>query len=277
VNVTRSTAKTITRNLVAGALALAALAPSRLLAQEISDDWTFAATIYGWFPDIGGNTRFPAGDTSIDVPIDTILDHLKMTAQGSFSIQKGHWGAFTDVVYLDVGEAGSRTRHFEIGGQPLPGGVTTSMDFDLKSLFFTLAATCRVTASPEATLDVLLGARLAKFEPTLDWEFSGNFGSVTPPPLTGTREESIEQWDAIVGVRGQFAFGADHHWLVPYHLDVGTGDSDVTWQAMVGLAYSFGWGDLGVAWRYLDYELASGGTVADMNFSGPAFGVSFHW
>ena len=57
------------------------------------------------------------------------------------------------------------------------------------------------------TLDVLLGARLATFKPALDWEFSGNFGPITPPPLTGSREESIEQWDAIIGARGRLAFG----------------------------------------------------------------------
>ena len=271
-----TTKRAMTLPLLAGALGLAVCA-SPAMSQEISDDWQFAATIYGWFPDIAGDTSLPAGSTSIDVPIETILDHLKMTVQGSFTIQKGHWGALTDLVYLDVGEAGSRTRNFEIGGQPLPGGVTSSLDFDLKSLFLTFAATYRVTASPDATFDVLLGARMARFEPTLEWEFSGNFGPVTPPPLTGTREESIEQWDAIVGVRGHFGFGADHHWIVPYHFDVGTGDSDVTWQAMVGLAYSFGWGDLGVAWRYLDYDLESGGAVADMNFNGPAFGATFRW
>jgi len=263
--------------IAAGIMSIATLAASPVLARDISDDWQFGATIYGWFPDIGGNTRFPAGSTSIDVPVETLLDHLKMTMQGSFSIQKGRWGALTDVVYLDVGEAGSRTRNFEIGGQPLPAGVTTSMDFDLKSLFLTLAATYRVVASDDATFDVLLGARMASFKPRLEWEFSGNFGPVTPPPLTGSRDESIEQWDAVIGVRGQFAFGADHHWVLPYHLDVGTGDSDVTFQAMVGLAYAFSWGDLGLAWRYLDYDLESGGSVADINFNGPAAGATFRW
>src|SRR5688572_26659622 len=79
-------------------LAVPGLTPSGVVAQEISDDWQFAATLYGWFPDIGGNTELPAGGGSdIDVDISTLLDHLKMTAQGAFEIQKGHWGAFTDI------------------------------------------------------------------------------------------------------------------------------------------------------------------------------------
>ena len=117
-------------------LGCVSIAPTGVLAQEISDDWQFSATIYGWFPDIGGNTSFASGaGGTIDVDISTILDHLKMTLQGSFEVHKGHWGAFTDLVYLDVGEAGSQTRNLEINGQPIPATVTAAIDFDLKSVF----------------------------------------------------------------------------------------------------------------------------------------------
>jgi hypothetical protein len=72
-------------------------------------------------------------------------------------------------------------------------------------------------------------------------------------------------------------FGGDGKWSVPYYFDVGAGDSDLTWQAELGLAYSFGWGDAGVMWRYLDYDLESDGPIVDLNFSGPAVGVAFRW
>ncbi len=247
-------------------------------ADDAADEWQFSATLYGWFPDIGGQTRFTSGGAgTIDVDISTILDHLKMTFQGAFEVRKGSWGAFTDVVYLDVGEANSQTRNVAIGGMPLPATVTAAMDFDLKSTFLTLAGTYRVSDTPTATFDLLLGARLASFDQTLDWEFTGNFGPVTPPPLIGSREASVDLWDAILGVRGHLSFGPEQQWRVPYHFDAGTGDSDLTWQAMVGLAYAFGWGDLGVAWRYLDYDLESDGPIADMNFNGPAIGATFRW
>jgi len=74
----------------------AALIATSATAQGLSDDWQFAATVYGWFPDIDGNSEFATGaGSTIDVDINTILDHLQMTAQGTFQIQKGHWGAFT--------------------------------------------------------------------------------------------------------------------------------------------------------------------------------------
>jgi hypothetical protein len=80
-----------------------------------------------------------------------------------------------------------------------------------------------------------------------------------------------------VGVQGRRTFGPGKNWVVPFHFDIGAGDSDLTWQAMVGLGYAFGWGDLGVAWRYLDYDLGSDGPITDMNFNGPALGATFRW
>ena len=64
---------------------------------------------------------------------------------------------------------------------------------------------------------------------------------------------------------------------MPYYFDIGAGDCDLTWQAELGLTYSFGWGDLGVAWRYLDYDLKSDGPIEELNFNGPAVGAIFRW
>jgi hypothetical protein len=259
-------------------LGVAALSPCCVVAQEISDDWTFSATLYGWLPDIGGNAQLPLGDgRPIAVDIGTILDHLKMTAQGSFEVQKGHWGGFTDVVYLDVGDSKTQSRGISIGDLPLPGSVSAALDFDLKSLIWTAGASYRSVATSGATVDWLAGVRLASFKQALDWEFSGTFGPITPPPLTGASRAKVDQWDGIVGVKGRLTFGAEHNWVMPFYFDVGAGDSDLTWQAKLGFGYSFGWGDLGVAWRYLDYEVKSDGPITDLNMNGPAIGASWRW
>ena len=75
----------------------------------MSDQWQYRASIYGWFPDIGGKTTFPAGTgSSIGVDASQIIDGLKFTFMGTFEAQKGPWGVFTDVVYLDVGGSKSQ-------------------------------------------------------------------------------------------------------------------------------------------------------------------------
>lgn len=258
------------------AFCLFAAAPAT--AQAISDDWQFALALYGWLPDIGGHTSFPTSDGgTIDIGVDKILDNLDMGGLASFSLQKGHWGAYTDIIYLDLGASKSQTRDLTPGGVPLPASVTAGLDLDFKSTIWTIGASYRLMGSEASVVDVLAGARYASFKPKLKWDFSGSFGSIAPPPRTGSSEVTSDQWDAIVGVKGHVAFGADRKWVMPYYFDVGAGDSDLTWQAELGLGYAFGWGDLQVAWRYLDYDLKPGKPVADFNFSGPGFGVEFRW
>lgn len=186
-------------------LAVALVAPACAHAQEISDEWQFGATIYGWLPDISGTAVFPSGgESSIDVDVSTILDHLKMTAQGSFEVQKGRWGAYTDIVYLDVGESTSRTRGITIGDVALPASVTAAVDLDVRATLWTLGGSYRVASEPASTFDALAGVRLADLEQNLNWDFSGDFGPVAPPPTTGSRSVSADNWDVILGVKGRF-------------------------------------------------------------------------
>jgi len=263
---------------IACALGVVALSPLDARAAADPSGWEFAATIYGWLPDIGGSTEFPTGaGGDIDVDIGTILDHLKMTFQASFEFRKERWGAFTDLVYLDVGDSKTNTRNLLIGGVPIPATVTAAADFDLKSTIVTFAATYRVANSDMGTFDLLAGARLAHMKQEFSWSFTGNFGAISPPPLTGSSGESVDQWDGIVGGRGRIMLGAGSKWAMPYHFDIGAGDSDLTWQAELGVTYSFGWGDIGAVWRYLDYDLDSDGPIRDLNFNGPAVGAAIRW
>jgi len=60
-------------------------------------------------------------------------------------------------------------------------------------------------------------------------------------------------------------------------VDVGTGQSRLTWQAMAGIGYSFDWGTTTLAWRYLDYEFDPNAAIQDVSLSGPFLGVTFRW
>jgi hypothetical protein len=267
------------RSLVSAmALAVTAIAPTGATAQQPTDQWQFRASIYGYLPDIGGTTTFPAGTgTSISVSSDQIIDTLKFTFMGTFEAQKGRWGAFTDVIYLDVGGSKSGTRDLTVGNVTLPAGVTADAQLDIKAWVWTLAGTYRVASDPGFTMDVLAGARLFDVEEKLGWQFSANLGGIAPPPRIGNSEIKQDYWDGIVGVKGRLAFGANREWFVPYYVDVGTGDSELTWQGVAGIGYAFRWGEVFAAWRYLDYKFKSGSKIEDVNFSGPAIGVAFRW
>jgi hypothetical protein len=152
-------------------------------------------------------------------------------------------------------------------------GVNANLSLDVKSNILTLGGTYSFVEKPEYTLGMIFGARMLSMDQTLNWSFVGT------GPLgvaqSGTSDVSGTNWDAIVGVRGRARFGDGLRWFVPYYADVGTGNSQFTWQALAGVGYSFNWGDVLVAWRYLDYEFKSGDALQSLDFNGAAVGVSF--
>ena len=64
---------------------------------------------------------------------------------------------------------------------------------------------------------------------------------------------------------------------MPYYIDVGTGQTHLTWQGIAGLGYAFSWGDLIAVWRYIDYRFKSGDTFGSLSMNGPAIGAAFRW
>ena len=64
---------------------------------------------------------------------------------------------------------------------------------------------------------------------------------------------------------------------MPYYADIGAGDSDLTWQAMAGIGYSYGWGDVLLTYRHLSYDEGTDGLVQDLELSGPAIAVNFRF
>ena len=255
----------------------AALVPAAASAQT-TDKWEYGAIIYGWLPSIGGKTTFPAGTGSdIHISDQDLIDHLKFAFMGSFEARKNEWGVFTDVIYLSVGSGKSQTRDVTVGGLPLPGGVTADLNYNLKGTLWTIAGEYRAATTPTANVDVLAGARLVDVKQSLGWTFSTDLPIDHNPGRTGSKDADVSKWDAIVGAKGRIAISDDRTWFVPWYADIGTGQTDLTWQVLGGVGYAFKWGDVIAVWRYLDYNFKSGSPVEKLNFNGPAIGVAFHW
>ncbi len=279
----KTVTRTFARNFVTAALAVAAIGPRAAGAQTANDDaWRFQVILYGYLPDIGGTTNFPAsgggsGGPSINLDASTIFGHLQGVFMGMGEVSKGRWGVYTDVIYMDLGASKSGTREFGIGGQPIPADVTANLDSTLKGWVWTLAGRYRMAQHSQGNLDLLAGARLLDIEQTLGYQFNGDIGALPLPGRQGSVDVKLGNWDAIVGAKGRLLFGSDREWFIPYYVDVGTGQSRFTWQGIAGIGYSFKWGDLIAAWRYLDYNMKSDRKVDSLDFNGPALGVAFRW
>ena len=242
------------------------------------DAWEFTAVLYGWYADIGGKTNFPNGH-SADISVDAsdLYSNLKFGALGSFEARKGLWGMFTDVIYMNVGQFNSQFHELSIGGVGLPADASSSTNFNMKSLIWTLAGSYRVLSQPDATLDTFAGARLFDTKVGVDWTLNGNIGQYPVPERAGSLSTQSDYIDGILGFKGRLAFGGDRKWFIPYYGDIGTGESKLTWQAMAGLGYAFQWGEVLASWRYLDYQFKSDSHSQSQNFNGPLLGVAFRW
>jgi hypothetical protein len=258
---------------------LAALLPTRSQAESSSSEWQWGATVYVWLPSMGGDTSFPpgGGGPSIDITADAILNSLNFAFMGAFEGRRGPWGVATDVIYLDLGASEKGTRDLSIGHIGLPASVDANLRLDVTGWLWTLAGSYSVIDQDGFSMDVLAGARMLDLQEDLKWSFNGDISSLPLPGRSGSSHAKDTQWDAIVGLKGRANFGAERNWYVPYYLDVGTGDSNLTWQGMVGLGYRFDSVDVTGVWRYLDYDMGNGTPIKSLNFNGPAVGVTFRF
>ena len=259
-----------TRSGAIAALCLVVLGVSPALAQiessESQDQWQFAGAIYLWGTYIGGHT---IRGSEVEVGLSDILDNLEMTFMGAFEARKNHWSFLTDVVYLDLGIANSVDLSIPIGPVQVP--VTTSTNLDLEAWVLHLAGGYELYSSDSSRLDLIVGARYLDLGMDLFLELES-----LGPGQSRTISESLTAWNGIVGLKGQASLG--ERWYLPYYVDVGVGDSELTWQGIAGVGFRAGnaW-DLALVYRHLEWDLDSASVIDDINISGPTLGVIFRW
>jgi len=255
-----------------------ALAGALSAAPSEADDWQFAVTPYVWLPNIEGTGDFatpPDGEGRPDVEVGPVdyLERLEFALMLAGEARKGNWSLRTDLVYVDFGHQHSSVRSVTGPGGvvefPVNTGTTTSLD----GLEWQGTLGYVLVSSPHVSFEILGGFRYLDIRFDLDWEFDAPLNLL---PQSGHSSQDVTLWDAIVGAHGRFTFG-DGHWFIPYHVDIGAGDSDLTWQLLTGVGYAFSWGDLLLDYRHLEYDQKHGDLLQGMRLSGPAVGVAFRF
>lgn len=235
-------------------------APASNLAGD--DDWQFKAGMYLWGAGIQAETAI---GSEIDISFDDLISNLNMAFMGDFEARKSKWSLAADLIYLNVGAGGG-------GSVPISvvSGASVEVDADVKLRAWVMNFTggYNLWESERGTLDAIAGARYIEVKINLD-----------PTVRLGPFAKQLEttaggaNWDAVIGVKGDINL-ADN-WYAPYYLDVGTGDSDFTWQIAAGVGYRFDWGEVNLLYRYMDWEFKSGNNPANLNLSGPMLGAKF--
>ena len=265
--------------------------PLQANAQAPSDRWTFSLQPYLWLPSVEGDLRYgppPPGGSSATVKLSEkdFLDSLNFALLLQGEARKGRWLIASDFIYLDMGSENSEVRSvdFNPGSGSAPINITTAQlnagtETAIDAVAWTLVGGYNAVQNPAVTLDLIAGFRYLNVEAKTNVRLTA---TVTGP--TGSqafaREGSVERsediWDAIIGARGRVKLG-DGNWFMPYYIDVGAGDSELTWQGALGVGYAFTWGELALTYRYLSYEQDDDKFIQKLTFSGFALGANFRF
>jgi hypothetical protein len=229
-------------------------------------DPQFSASLYFFAPEISLST---ARGSDVDVGFDTLLSNLNMTFMGAFEARKGNWSGMLDALYLNVGANGAATVPLT-GPLGRPLRIDASANVKVRGWVLSALGGYRIYETPKVALDLVAGLRYL--------ELKSSFGLGIQGRLLGRAVEGAAMgvvWDGVVGFTGRA--NLKDRWFIPFHLDVGTGDSDLTWQAFAGVGYGFDWGDVSLAYRYLAWDLPSGSPIDDISFSGPQLTATFRF
>ena len=234
--------------------------------QVEKDEWEQSLAVYLWGAGISGQT---ARGTGVDVDFKDILDNLNFAAMGAYHARKGKWSVLADVIYMDIGN----DKRFELQPPIGSGTLPATVSADIASWVVQFGGGYNLYDDGEGTrTDVTFGARFLDLstEILVDFDLSIPDAEIDIP-----LSQSAKNWDAIIGMRGVVSLG--DRWFMPWGANIGTGDSDFTWQAMAGVGFkASSWADIALTYRYLKWEFDAG-MLDDLSISGPQLGVIFRF
>jgi hypothetical protein len=256
-----------------------AIAPAAERVDPHDGGWHFTLTPYLWLPNVNGSIdgRVLGSDlgdfsTSTTIGPNDYLKNLKFGAMVTGEVRKGDWSVFTDVIYIDFGDQRSRVRNITgLRGRSL-GSIDRDATTGLSATVWTLAGARTLVNKPMGNLDLLAGFRYVNVATELKLNIRGTDGRIN---VSTRSSRDLTEWDGIIGLKGRVRLG-EGRWYMPYYLDVGTGSSNWTWQALLGVGYAFDWGDINLSIRSLSYDF-NGKNDADLRMTGPTLGATFRW
>lgn len=251
-----------------GTLLTLACTSSALYAEETGDDWKHSISIYGWLPSIDGTFKYTIPGNPDD-PSDpdkegesNALDALDMVFMGNYQIRKNEWSFLADMIYLKMSDTQETSWKIPIVNKTIKARAEEELTIWLLGFY----GGYNTVDTNDVTLDIIAGMRY--FSLDFDATLAINNRQVGISP-------SIEYYDAVIGVKG--AIDLSKNWYIPYHFDIGAGDSDLTWQASSSLGYRFDWGDILLTYRHMHYGKDNSKLIEDFDLYGPKLGVVLHF
>lgn len=221
-----------------------------LPANAQDQEWDFRGFVYLWAPELSGST---VTGQEMNLGFSDIVDNLDFGLMGALEANRGPLSLMGDFQYLNL----SMGQNASVGP-----GIPANADADVSGFVFSGTAGYDFLHQRSGQLVAFGGFRYLDMDTTANLSTAGGSQRVSG---------SITNVDAIVGVRG-FQPLADK-WRLSYMADIGTGDSDLTWQAGVTFDYRINNWDLSFGYRHLDWNISNSNVLTDLTFSGPIVGA----
>lgn len=235
---------------LSAALSTGAAVPS--VAQNAA--WDFTGYLYLWGAALGGTTTT---GQSIDLSFSDVVDKLDFGLMGALEARHGRISLLGDFQYLNL----SDNANAAVGP-----GIPATADAEVKGTVFTGSIGYDVISNLETRMTLQGGFRGMDLDTTANLSVAGGSQRVS---------EGLQNWDVIIGVRGITQIA--ERWRFSYYGDIGTGDSDLTWQGSAALNYRINNWDLSFGYRYLTWDIDSSPVVSELTFSGPFVGAKIHF
>jgi hypothetical protein len=237
--------------------------------------WQIAVGPYLWLPTVSGTFRFtlPGGGADASSGPYNYLQNLRFALMLQGEARKGEWSVFADTIYLNFGrhESAVNATSGVLGTRGTQQDVQTSFAGTLVQL----GGSRTVIWQEWGHVDAIAGMRYLGVKGTLDAMIGATVGSGPGASANFHVGQMQNIFNGFAGVRGRATFTRNGAWYVPFYLDVGTGTSKFTWQALTGVAYATKRVDFGLLYRYLAFYGSGDQLVQTLRFSGPSVNVTF--
>jgi hypothetical protein len=249
----------IARRLAGVAVATVVLVPAPALAQQSGEWQVDVAPFYFWATELNGSMTVRNTTIPIFLEFKDAADRLDGAFSFHLEASRGRWGVLSDLYFIRLSSDATFT---------LPNRVVEGK-YDLDNTIFEIGASYAVTRRAPFTL--IGGLRTYTLSPKL--EFTGTGGQVEPVDTSRTS----------ANVFGGFTFRpkVSEKWSFVSRADLGGGDAELTWSALLGVEYRFKpWGGLFVGYKALGIDVGSENaavTEYDVTHYGPTFGFNLHW
>ena len=217
------------------------------------------APLYLWGVSMSGTMTTGPVTAPLEIEFSDAVNDLEGIFTLHYEGAKGNWGIIVDYSFLNLTPSGT-----------VPG-TPAVINVDMKNTIGEIAA-------------------LYRFGPNNPWQLLGGYRSyqldVTinglPSPPAPTSQIKIDETINDFFIGGRYMGNINEKWSFVGRADIGTGDSDLVWNALVAFDYRFTKLLSGfVGWRALDYDVNTGSGADtfkyDMNHSGPILALAFHW